>query len=68
MRSFRRVAVAVSLVLAASGLPARADDEAAPEIVGVEYKTQVSGAGVISAQDDVDPFDLSGRVAERLGA
>lgn len=55
MRSVHRVAVAVSLVLAASGLPARADDEAAPEIVGVEYRTQVSGAGVISAEDDVDP-------------
>ena len=55
MRSFHRVAVAVSLVLAASGLPARADDEVAPEIVGVEYRTHVSGAGVISAENDVDP-------------
>ena len=64
MRSFHRVAVAVSLVLAASGLPARADDEA-PEIVGVEYQTHVSGSGVISAENDVDPraaadFDHNG--------
>jgi type IV pilus assembly protein PilQ len=55
MRSFHQVALADSLVLAASGLPARADDEAAPEIVGVEYRTQVSGSGVISAENDVDP-------------
>ena len=54
MRSFHRVAWTVSLLLAASTSSAFADD-AQPEIIGVEYETRVSGAGVISAETDVDP-------------
>lgn len=52
MRSLPRVAICLGLLLAA---PAAFADDDAPEIVGVEYETRVGGAGVISAENNVDP-------------
>jgi type IV pilus assembly protein PilQ len=54
MRSFPRVALSLSLLLAAIPASAFADD-AQPEIVSVEHETRISGSGVVSAENDVDP-------------
>ena len=54
MRSVRRVACSLALLVAA--LPAQVfAEDVEPEIIGVEYETRISGAGVVSAEDDVDP-------------
>lgn len=56
-------ALPLSILLVLSPVFAAAQDQ--PEIVGVEYETRVSGAGVISAENDVDPRVLAMENAAR---
>jgi len=51
LRGTARTALALGFLLAIA--PAAAAEEV--EIVGVEYETRVGGAGVVSAENDVDP-------------
>jgi len=51
------VSAGLSVVLAVA--PATRADDQQLEIVGVEYETRIGGAGVISAENDVDPRQIA---------